>query len=322
LSMRHPVNRCMMSSVKKLRRLWRRCLFHGLRGIAQAVRRWRGFPRLHSLGRLLGDLQYLIETPRRQRYKREIATVLGRAQGDPDIDRILRTAYRAGTQAALEILALANRPLSVDEIHRACHVEHEERLRSQLDSGRPVILLNNHMGNSFLTQLWLASHGYPVSVVYRESRKFPPGFFKRLFKHYGIEGIKVEEGSRAYRQMLKAVRSGRVLCIIMDQGTKLPGGVPVRFLGKDMDMPLGPAQLVRHADAVILPVSTLEYDPEWRFAIEEPVPLDRESPIEEDVRRLTRVMESQIIAHPHLWTWHHRRWRHYPLASDQNVAGG
>lgn len=126
----------------------------------------------------------------------------------------------------------------------------------------------------------------------------------------------MDDGSRAYRQMLRALRRGRILCTIMDQGAKSPAGVPVRFLGKDMRMPAGPAQLARRAGAVIMPVTTLGCEPRWAFEIGEPVALDPRAPVEEGVRRLARLVENQILERPHLWMWHHRRWRRYPLATD------
>ncbi len=272
-----------------------------------------------SVGHRVGDLQYLLGGAERRRCAQDLASVLDREPGDRQVSNILRRAYRTGTAAALEILALADHPLEAAQLDRHCHVEQEQRLRAELDAGRPVIVLTQHMGNTMIMEAWLASRGYPLSVVYRESNKFPPGFFQRLLSLHGIEGIAANDGARAYRQMLRALRGGRVLCIIMDQGTKFPGGVPVRFLGKDMDMPAGPVQLARQAGASVLPVITLGDEPRWTFRVEPPVDLDPLAPVEDAVRHLTRVMESQVLARPQLWTWHHRRWRRYPLATDEPV---
>ncbi len=299
-----------------LKRRWRRTLFHLLQGVAVLTRRLFGMRALRWLGHRIGDLQFLLDGSRRRRYVRDLAAVLGEPGPTARAARTLRSAYHTGTRAALEILSFgAQRPTPAD-IEQLCRLDGLAGLQAVLDQSRPVILLNNHMGNSMAMQLLLAHRGYPVSVVYRESGKFPPGFFERVFAPHGIEGIRVDDGSRAYRRMLKALKTGRILCIIMDQGTKMPGGVAVRFLGKDMDMPVGPAQLARHAGAVIMPVPTLAEEVQWHFAIEPPVALDPEGTVDDDVRQLTRVMETQILERPHLWTWHHRRWRRYPLASD------
>ena len=31
---------------------------------------------------------------------------------------------------------------------------------------------------------------------------------------------------------------------------------------------------------------------------------------------LLKHVEGQILAHPELWSWHHRRWRKFPVAPD------
>ncbi|MFZ3120236.1 MAG: hypothetical protein WA159_18195, partial [Variovorax sp.] len=46
----------------------------------------------------------------------------------------------------------------------------------------------------------------------------------------------------------------------------------------------------------------------WRFQIQPPVPLGQGS-LEADVERLVRLTEQQVLQHPQLWSWHHRRWR-------------
>ena len=46
-----------------------------------------------------------------------------------------------------------------------------------------------HMGNAALVPLRLASAGWPVSVVYKESRMMSADFFLAGLERYGIQGI-------------------------------------------------------------------------------------------------------------------------------------
>jgi lauroyl/myristoyl acyltransferase len=59
----------------------------------------------------------------------------------------------------------------------------------------------------------------------------------------------------------------------------------------------------------VLPVTTVAAEPKWRFVIEPPVSLPPGESLEADVERLVRVSERQILQHPELWSWPHRRWR-------------
>jgi KDO2-lipid IV(A) lauroyltransferase len=91
--------------------------------------------------------------------------------------------------------------------------------------------------------------------------------------------------------------------------------VPLRFLGKDMPMPGGVVQLARSTRAPMLPVTALAADPVWHFAIEPPLRLPPGGSIEQDTAAVMRQVESQVLAHPELWSWHQRRWRKYPLVA-------
>jgi KDO2-lipid IV(A) lauroyltransferase len=115
--------------------------------------------------------------------------------------------------------------------------------------------------------------------------------------------------------MLAALKQGRIVFIMMDQGVRAPkDGLRVRFLGKDAALPAGPAQLARAARAPLLPVVTTAARPLWRFAIRPPVALGQGT-VESDVETLARLTERQILDHPQLWSWHHRRWRKLPAAT-------
>jgi KDO2-lipid IV(A) lauroyltransferase len=83
-----------------------------------------------------------------------------------------------------------------------------------------------------------------------------------------------------------------------------------------MPMPAGPAQLARHADAPVLPVATVAVEPVWRFEIRSPIPRQADASLETDVEGLLRASEQMILSNPQWWSWHHRRWRRFPLAAD------
>jgi len=193
-------------------------------------------------------------------------------------------------------------------------------VRAALEGGRGAILLATHAGNGALLAVQLAAAGLPVSVAYRESRMFDPGLFERGFAQYGVEAIRATDGLQSYGRMLQALRGKRVLYVMADQGTKKArDGTVFRFLGKDMPMPAGPAQLARHAKAPILPVATVGARPVWRFRILPPVERAEGSTFKEDAAALFRLMEQHILLHPECWTWHHRRWRRFALATDEPV---
>lgn len=296
---------------RSLRRVQRRLTFIALRSLVRGL----GFARLRPLGRLLGDMQYLAGGRERRRWQREIAVLLGLPPDDARAARLLREAYRTNTSAVLEILAMFDRKQDLELLRSRVQVEGLDELRTALAGGRGAILLAGHSGNGALLVVWLVAAGIPVSVVHKESRMMDAGFFMNGLPQYGIDGILANEGIKAYSRMLGALRAGGAVYVMADQGTKRKAdGLPMRFLGKDMTMPPGPAQLARHAKAPVLPVTTVAADPCWRFVIEPPVVLEKGQSLEADTEALLRVTERQILEYPQLWSWQQRRWRKHPLA--------
>ncbi len=79
-------------------------------------------------------------------------------------------------------------------------------------------------------------------------------------------------------------------------------------------MPGGVVQLARQARSPILPVVSLAADPLWQFAIQPRIALTPGGSIEQDTADILQHVEGQILAHPDLWSWPHRRWRKFPVA--------
>lgn len=296
----------------RLRRARRRLMFLALRGLMRLV----GFERARVLGLLLGELQFRLAWVTRRRCEHDLALLLGREPGDAGVHAQLRQAYHLNTAAVFEVLAMFHRRLDDAVIAARCRAQGLEHLQAALAGGRGAILLGSHSGNGVLLALQLARSGIPVSVVYRQARMMSADLFEQGFALYGIEGILANEGLKAYGRMLGALKKNRVVFLMMDQGVKrAEDGVPMRFLGKDMPMPAGPAQLARHARAPVLPVATVAADPVWSFEIGEAVQRVPGAPLEADTEQLLRITEQQVLRYPHLWSWHHRRWRHFPLAA-------
>ena len=297
---------------RDLRRARMRMLFLTARWIL----RRRGFDAARPLGTALAAIQYHLGTETRRNCLADIAALQGRQADDPAVAQALRQAYRVNTIAVLEVLSMVDRRLDKERLHARCRVDGIENLQAAR-TGRGAILLATHSGNSLLLAAQLADAGWPVTVVYRRARMMSMQFFAEGLPRYGIDGILANEGFRAYARMVDALRHDRILFAMMDQGVaNAETGVPLRFLGKDMPMPGGVVQLARQTRAPIVPIVSLAADPVWHFAIEPRITLQPGGSIEEDTAEILRHVEQQILAHPELWSWHHRRWRDFSLADE------
>lgn len=296
---------------RTLRRARRRWLFLTLNTLV----RWVGFKGVRTLAAVLGDVQYRMGGRTRQRCLHDLAILQRCAPDDPLVAEQLRQAYRNYTTATLQVVAMCQRKLDLQVLRSACRIDGLEHLQRALDAGKGAILLATHAGNNLIVAALLASMGWPILVVYRQARMMSAGFFAAGLPPYGVEGMSANEGAKAYLKMRRAIKDNRIVFVMLDQGVKVAqDGVVMRFLGKDMPMPAGPAQLARVSGAPILPLATVAADPHWHFEIEPPVQFAPDSTVEDDLAVLLAITERQLLAHPHLWSWPHRRWRKFPLA--------
>jgi lauroyl/myristoyl acyltransferase len=299
-----------------LRKTARPLGFRVLQLVALFAMLFGGLPMARRVGEALGELHFRFGRARRQNLDRQLAKLF------PALDAgtrhsVLRHAYRANERTIIEGIGMSWRRVPDELLRASCEIEGLDALKGRLASGRGVIAICMHMGNSLMPMVRLAADGFPVSTVYRASRKLPADFLQNLLEKYGVEGISASQRSQAYRAMLRALQQGRILFVLMDQATKF-GGVPVVFLGKQVEMPEGPFRLAARTGASVLPLFTEAAEPCWRFSVGAPLDLGDGS-AETGALAVTAAMEAHIRAHPDLWSWHHRRWGRYPFLDA--VAG-
>lgn len=286
-------------------------MFLSLRTLLRVI----GFRHARNLGSWLGDLQFWFGWRERRRLQREIAQVLGRPANDPSVPALLLQAYRVNNGALTEIMAMFDQRQEESTLAARCELGGLEHLRTAMSQGRGAIVLATHMGNASLAMVRLAQSGLPVSLLYRKARMMSDGFFQNGLEQYGIQAILANGGIRAYGQMLAALKQGRVLFLMMDQGLRrAEDGVMQRFLGKDVPMPAGPAQLARVSRSPVLPMVAVAASPVWQFEFQPQLSLGQGT-LEADVQFLTRLTEAQVLQHPELWSWHHRRWSQFPMVT-------
>jgi len=270
----------------------------------------------------LGQLHYLLAVRRR----RHLAAWLGEVfpeQSPGQVRAQLRRSFRTSDRSVLEFIGFYRKVRSAAEVAARCQVDGIESLQAAVNERRGVLLVGMHAGNGVLMCMHLAQLGLPLAIVYRESRKVPPGFFDTVFQRHGMQTICVQRKplpeerpgdeekfrlqlrARAFRDMLRALQKGRVVVVLMDQGIR-HGGVPVSFLGRTVEMPAGPAELAHRTGAAIVPFAALAAQPRWHFSIDRP--LVKAADPESTTRAIAAVLEAYIRAQPALWSWHHRRW--------------
>jgi Kdo2-lipid IVA lauroyltransferase/acyltransferase len=251
-----------------------------------------------NLKAALGDR---LDAPARERVARASFAHLGRIVADA-------THFPKHLKAPLESVAV---------------YEGVEHLRSAAAHGRGVLVFSGHFGHWELIAFLQHRLGVPMTMVVSPLENvLYDRFITRL---RSLSGNTVLSKRQAARPILKALKEGRAIAILIDQNVRGEGGLFVDFFGRPASTTPALATLAFRSGAPIVPVFSW-FLPDGRLLISyrEPIEAVRRGRIEDDVvdltRRCTALLEEEIRRRPGAWLWMHHRWRTRPGRSAAAAA--
>jgi KDO2-lipid IV(A) lauroyltransferase len=176
--------------------------------------------------------------------------------------------------------------------------------------GRGVLVATAHLGNWELSAFAHALMTSPMRIVVRP---LDNPRVDRLVEHRrALSGNHIISKREGAREILRALKSGEAVGILIDQNTTLDEGVFVNFFGTQACAGSAFAKLAHHSGAAVVPGYALWSDKERRYILR----FDPEIPMTGDVGSDTQAihahLENVIREHPDQYLWLHRRWKTRP----------
>jgi len=261
------------------------------------------------IGRALGRLAWTI-SPRDRTRSLEHLGIAFPALELAERTHLGRAAFAHFGTMLGETLWLAER--GPDEVERRVELRGWQEIESARAAGRPILVLTGHCGNWELLAAALNCRGLRMAVVARELHE--PGFQEALLAFRARFGSRtILRGTPgAARELLRTLRSGGALGMLIDQDTRVDG-VWVEFFGRPAWTPAGAADIARRFSAAVLP-AFIERRPDGSHLATIGAPLDLPEDPVAATQRMTAEIEAQIRRRPEQWVWMHRRWRRRPDA--------
>jgi len=263
------------------------------------------------MGRRLGDLAW-VALPRRRALAREnLARAFGGERPPAEIHRLARRSFEHLGMSLVEGCVLLFRPAGalLSRVDVAGH-EHLEKAAAE---GKGVLLLSAHLGN---WELLAASHAltaFELSIVVRPlDQPLLDRLVERVRRRSGAELIAKR---RAVREMLDALRRGRMVGVLLDQNSSRSEGVFAPFFGIPASTSKGLAVISLRTGAAVVPVFIRRVD-RGRHRVEfgAPLPVPADGGIVAYTAAFNRAIEAAIRRAPEQWLWMHERWRTRPPA--------
>lgn len=311
-----------------LRRIYRRCtpLRRGVRkiknqlvylGVRGALKVFASFSLERGLivADHVGDLAYWISRRTRRLALEHIRAALGDAESPAACKRIVRAAFRNMARCFCELAKFDDVRTRLDDY---VEVEGWQHAQQVLAENNGAIAITGHIGNWELLAAYMALKGVPVAAIAR--RVYAPRINRMLVdfrRRAGVQTI-LRESPSASREMLRVLKSGGVLALLIDQDTRVPS-VSVPFFGRLARTPVAAAALALRRDLPVIPVfAQRRPGGGHRLTILPPIRPTRSGDRRRDVAELTRtfsrILEDRIRKNPAEWVWWHRRWRYGPIS--------
>lgn len=261
------------------------------------------------VGGVIGGLAYCLLPMERKRSLEHLDIAFA---PEMDLAQRKKIALRCFQNLGKSAVELVNFPRMKKDLDRWITLEGREFLDEALAKGRGVIWVTGHLGNWELMACYMAMQGYPFRVVAREVYEERLNRLLLRFRSEASVRVILRDSPAAGRQMLKALKDGEVIGMLIDQDTRVKS-VMADFFGRKANTPAGAAILARRRDIPVLPGFIHRVsDRHHRIVIRPPVAMSKTDDEGRDAvanaERLNRVLEREIREDPEGWVWMHRRW--------------
>ncbi len=179
-----------------------------------------------------------------------------------------------------------------------------------LARGKGVLVATAHLGNwelSAFAHAWMTA---PMHIVVRALDN--PRIDALVERYRGLSGNRIIEKKDAARGILRALKSGEAVGVLIDQNTTLDQGVFIDFFGRKACAGTAFAKLAHHSGAAVVPGFALWSEQERRYILRFYPELPMTGDIAADTQRIHTQLESVIREYPDQWLWIHRRWKTRP----------
>jgi lauroyl/myristoyl acyltransferase len=268
------------------------------RGLAQLVPLTFGY----WLSVPIADIFHRLWRSKREKARRNHARMLGRPLDDPLVERMARRTFRHFGRYIVELLSVQG--WSLDVMRERIDIEGEEHFEEALAHGKGVIFTSAHMGSIEVAGTLALVKGFQItSVAERLEPKMLRDWVTACRAKMGIELL---PGRGSGMNLVRRLRRGEMVALVVDLGVSAGDGLRVPFFGHETVFPAGPARLARLSGAPIV-FGWAARKPHGRYLAHvcPPILSNRELDPDEDAmeitRRIVREFERAVRRYPAQW---------------------
>jgi KDO2-lipid IV(A) lauroyltransferase len=266
-----------------------------------------------SIGRLMGRLAYMLAANLRRTAQRNLELAMPE-KSQAERDEIVKSCFLSLGRTLGIFSQFSTR--SADSLKNLFDIRGLEHLEQAKAEGNGVVLFTGHLGAWELSAFSLSLVGRPLSfLVRRIDNDMVESLVDESRQRFGNKTL---DKLSAARSMVKILRSGESLGLLLDLNTLDDEAIFVDFFGIPASTNFMVAKLALRTNSPIVPIFAPWNEEEQKYvvslypAIHPEVTGDEEVDVLKLTTRLSHTIEDQIRQHPGQWLWIHKRWKTRP----------
>jgi KDO2-lipid IV(A) lauroyltransferase len=244
---------------------------------------------------------------------KHLAFAYGEELSAEEIRKLVRRTYEYLGKNTGEMLR-ATRVNTLADLQAFVEVSGLENFERAHAKGKGVVFVTSHLGAFDLQVSSIALRGTSPRIIgtpLKDER-----LNELLWDNRNRHGaVAIERGKETFA-MLKVLKSGGILALVIDQDTKVKSRF-VNFFSKPAATPVGATILaMKTGAAVVLTYIYLGDDWKQHMHILPEMPMrvtsDEEADVIFNTQKMNDLIEKAIREHPEQWVWMHKRWKTQP----------
>jgi KDO2-lipid IV(A) lauroyltransferase len=260
----------------------------------------------------LGGLAYYFAKGSRERAVENLTIVFGKEKSAEEIKAISKKMFVNLAKNLADVVRVY--PMNtLDEFYKEVKIIGKENLDAAYAKGKGVVLLTAHIGAFEILGTFI---GLNYNSIMVGTKLKDPRLDAMIVKSRSKGGSKYVHRGENTLQLMRSLKEGRVMIILIDQDTKVKSRF-VEFMGIPAATPVGATMIALKSGADIVPVivqldennnQTITCMP----ALEVTKSGDLEKDLIDNTLRMNQAVDAFIRKDPSQWVWMHERFKTKP----------
>jgi len=258
----------------------------------------------------IAKIAYLFDSKHKKVIKANLDLTIKDKISKETYDSVLKHCHKNLSLALLQVLQSSR--MTLDEMKEQISFENTDFVYQAIKDERKIIFVSAHYGNWELGATALSALITPTTSIHKKMNN--EYFDKYLMASRTKFKMTMAEKKGAIKHLLKALRKGEALSMMIDQNVNPKDGIYIDFLGAKATQTAAPAFLARKFDALIIPL-LINTKPENENIITFFDPIitaktdDEQKDILDSTQAQADVFSKVILKYPEPWFWCHKRWK-------------